>query len=182
MKPIPKRLSGRLLVAKPNLLDPNFMHSIVFVARHGKDGALGFILNRPLGTTVAEIVGLKETALFTRVPVFMGGPVGGGRLAVVVFEKKPERSSIRALLGIPVDRLEKFMDKPNSWVFAFHGYSGWGAGQLERELREDSWEVREADPIVFDSRFIRGLWPFLISNDDRWRVLIDYIPRNVEMN
>jgi putative transcriptional regulator len=184
VKSIPKRLTGRLLVAKPDLLDPNFLQSIVFVARHGKEGALGFILNRPLGVSLAEMAAPKEYVqpYFKRVPVFSGGPVGGGRLAVVVFKEVAKRRAVRAMLGVPVDRIERYVDKPGSWVLAFHGYSGWDAGQLERELLDDSWDVREMDPVVFDSRFIKGLWPFLIAKDDRWRVMMDYIPRDVERN
>ncbi len=184
MKSIPKKLAGRLLIAKPDLLDPNFMQSIVYLARHDEKGALGFILNRPLSVSLAEVAGGDQPIepCFKQIPVLLGGPVGGGRLAVIVFTQSPKRRSIRALLGVPVKRIKEYVGKPGAWVRAFHGHAGWDAGQLERELREGSWEVLHPEPAAFDARFIGGLWPFLITNDNRWRALVDFIPREVERN
>lgn len=184
MKSTPARLTGRLLVARPELLDPNFSKSIVFLARHGAQGALGFILNRPIGVTLDEAIAGHENklAVYKRVPVLRGGPVGGNRLAIIVFKSSPKGRAIRALLGMPVQRLAGFIDKPGTWVRAFQGYAGWDAGQLEREIREGSWEIHPADPFALDPRFAHGLWPFLITGDNRWRHFADFIPPEVERN
>lgn len=184
MKSFPARLTGRLLVARPDLVDPNFVQSIIFLARHDKEGALGFILNRPIGVNLDEATQceLEDRHAFQRIPVLRGGPVGGDRLAVIVFEMTPSGRGIRSLLGLPVERIRRYLDKPNAWVRAFNGYAGWASGQLERELREGSWEIHRADPAAFDPRFARGLWPFLIARDNRWRFLQEFIPPDVERN
>lgn len=179
-----KLLTGRLLVARPELMDPNFFQSIVFIARHDDEGALGFVLNRPVGSSLADCLGKSETPLhfFNKIPVLRGGPVGANRLAVVVFEHAMQRKAIRVRLGLPMEQLEAHLGKPNTWIYAFHGYAGWDAGQLEREIREGSWSVRRSDPVVLNLRVAAGLWPFLISGDDRWRSLLEYLPEESERN
>src|SRR5215468_4080671 len=80
-------LAGSLLVAHPNMLDPNFRRTVLFVSEHDpKEGALGVIINRPLDRPVAELVtGTPPTGL-ADVPVFLGGPVGKNQLMFAAFE------------------------------------------------------------------------------------------------
>ncbi|HMP76521.1 MAG TPA: YqgE/AlgH family protein [Kiritimatiellia bacterium] len=183
MAKTPKSLKGKLLVARPGLIDPNFAQTIVYMVEHSPEGALGFVLNRPVGASLADCVSEESTLPFFReVPVLQGGPVHGGRIAVVVFVKPPRAKSVRALCGMDVDQLQRFIGNPRAWVRAFHGYAGWDAGQLERELTEDSWLVRPVDPTVFDPRIAPGLWSFLLSGDDRWRALVDYLPKESDRN
>jgi putative transcriptional regulator len=70
-------LAGSLLVAHPNMLDPNFRRTVLFVSQHDpNEGALGVIINRPLDTQVADLVTETPPAALAEVPVFLGGPVG----------------------------------------------------------------------------------------------------------
>lgn len=179
----PKSLRGRFLIARPGLTDPHFAQSIVFLAEHNEEGALGFILNRPLRATLADCaVEIDILPSFDRIPMLHGGPVGGKRIAVVVFTLTPKQRRLRALYGLSARHLDAWLDRPDTWVRGFLGCAGWDAGQLEREIREDSWLVLPADPAALHPRLASGLWPFLISGDNRWRALIDYLPEETDRN
>ncbi len=150
---------GRLLVASPALLDPNFERTVILMLEHAVEGALGLVLNRPSGIDVAD--GFEAWADWSRPPacLFVGGPV------------QPEAAFCVALVGdgdtpaIPTDGLAPIvarlavadLERTPMWIPAeieaariFCGYAGWTGGQLERELREDAWFVVDAaDDDVF---------------------------------
>ena len=77
----PQNLAGSLLIAHPNMLDPNFRRAILFVSAHDpSDGAMGVILNRPLDKHVSDLVSETPPEGLADVPVFLGGPVGKNQL------------------------------------------------------------------------------------------------------
>lgn len=68
-------LAGHLLLAIPSLRDPNFSRSVVFMAAHSaEEGAFGYVLNRPLGQRVADLLPDQELGALGQIPVFVGGP------------------------------------------------------------------------------------------------------------
>jgi len=82
-----RNFSGSLLVAHPNMVDPNFRRTVLFVSEHEpNDGALGVIINRPLDRPVTELVSGTPPAGLADVPVFLGGPVGKNQLMFAAFE------------------------------------------------------------------------------------------------
>src|SRR5919206_4965943 len=82
-----RNFAGSLLVAHPNMLDPNFRRTVLFVSEHEpNEGALGVIINRPLDRPVAELVSDGPPAELADVPVFLGGPVGKNQLMFAAFE------------------------------------------------------------------------------------------------
>lgn len=137
-----RSLQGRLLVATPSLGDPNFARSVVLVAEHGPDGAMGLILNRPLGVTVREAVPILGEFVADDEAVHQGGPVqpeavmalgdfvDGARAAVIAF----------GTVGfLPADADETLDPATVVRARVFAGYAGWGPGQLEDELEEEAW-------------------------------------------
>src|SRR5262252_6894735 len=86
-KQLSRNFAGSLLVAHPNMLDPNFRRTVLFVSEHDpNEGALGVIINRPFDKPVTELVsGMPPTGL-ADVPVFLGGPVGKSQLMFAAFE------------------------------------------------------------------------------------------------
>src|SRR5712664_3670132 len=83
----PRSLAGSLLVAHPNMLDPNFRRTVLFISAHDpNDGALGVIINRPLEKQVADLVTDVPPEGLADVPVFLGGPVGKNQLIFAAFE------------------------------------------------------------------------------------------------
>lgn len=142
--------TGKLLVANPEMRDPNFYRTVVLLFEHGEEGALGTVLNRPTDELVAEHVPAWSEKLADPPVVFVGGPVRN-EIAVGVAEwsDPPQHwSALFSDIGF-VD----LTDPPDAEtapqrVRVFSGYSGWDAGQLEVELAVDSWFV--VDPIVDD--------------------------------
>jgi putative transcriptional regulator len=147
-------LTGRLLVATPELGDGTFERSVVLLLDHDEEGALGVVINRPTPVGVAEVLPTWQPLATEPGVLFQGGPValdsalglavvpGGdedvepvgwrrvvGRLGLVDLDAPPE------VLAADVVRLR---------IFA--GYAGWGAGQLEEELRQGAWYVVPAHP------------------------------------
>src|ERR1700720_49974 len=83
----PRSFAGSFLVAHPNMLDPNFRRSVLFISAHDpNDGALGVIINRPLDKHVSDLVNELPPVGLADVPVFLGGPVGKNQLMFASFE------------------------------------------------------------------------------------------------
>ena len=147
---------GKLLIAKPELSDPNFASSVVLIVRYDDEkGAVGLILNRrtnvPLSKVLPDVKGAKDD------PVFQGGPVEtSSAQALIRSNEKPEDAS-RVLSDVYAsgskDVIEKMVSSgANSSQFRLYaGYAGWAPGQLEREIEVGGWSVLRANTkIVFD--------------------------------
>src|SRR5260370_5405950 len=82
----PRSLAGSLLVAHPNMLDPNFRRAVLFISAHDPDdGAIGVIINRPLDKSLSDLVTETPPQNLAGVPVFFGGPVGDNQLMLAAF-------------------------------------------------------------------------------------------------
>src|SRR4051794_15449029 len=126
---IPLSLAGSLLVAHPNMLDPNFRRSVLFISAHdANDGALGVILNRPLEKEVGDLVTETPPDGLAHLPVFLGGPVGKNQLMFAAFEwHKGEGLKLNHSVDLE-EANERVVADPGS-IRAFVGYAGWSAGQ-----------------------------------------------------
>ncbi|MBM3671214.1 MAG: YqgE/AlgH family protein [Actinobacteria bacterium] len=143
-------VKGRLLVATPELEDPNFFRTVMLMLDHTEEGALGVVLNRPTTASVSEP--LPEWASIAAEPavVFVGGPVqpeaaiGIGRRAGT-----GEPDGFATLFGelgtVDLERPPTAVAPPVDRLRVFAGYAGWAPGQLERELAADGWFVVESD-------------------------------------
>ena len=149
-------LTGRLLVATPMLGDPNFDRTVVLLIEHSPEGALGVVLNRP--GTMDVVDALPQWGDLAAEPpvLFSGGPVQGnaivglGEVADGPGPVPPTDDSWRPLIG-PVGTVNLDMDPDGGdaqlrRVRLFAGYAGWGAGQLEGEIKARAWFVVEAHP------------------------------------
>ncbi len=140
-------LRGKLLIASPALSDPNFARSVVLLAEHTTDGAMGLVLNRPSDAEVAVAVGELGGIVAPGDVVYEGGPVQTSAVMVLAEFNDPEASAAVVLgdvgflpsAGDPGDLADGLR---RTRVFA--GHSGWGPGQLDAELEEGSWIVVEA--------------------------------------
>jgi putative transcriptional regulator len=160
-------LQGRLLVATPDLRDPNFDRTVVLLLEHGPDGALGVVLNRPGETEVQEVLpGWSDTTPEPAV-VFSGGPVQP--TAVIALGRV--REGVEPTVATPLADDLATVDLEADPALAagelgalriFAGYSGWSPGQLEGELAAGGWFVLE--PEAQD--------PFTAAPDQLWRVVL----------
>jgi len=155
-----ENLSGELVVAGPTLSDPNFWHTVVFIAEHNGTGAFGLVVNRPVGrlpiATLIEAAGVPEPDVEGDVGVYYGGPVES-ELGFVLHStdyadettvKVNERFALSS--GLEILRALAEAAGPERSLFAL-GYAGWGAGQLESEIRRGDWYTIPADEaLIYD--------------------------------
>jgi putative transcriptional regulator len=145
--------SGRLLVAAPALTEPTFARTVILLLQHSpEDGALGVVLNRPSGTSVAEV--LPAWTALTRDPalVFEGGPVQP-QAAICLGRARPGGPAspayavLAGVLGtVDLDASPDELAATIEQVRIFAGYAGWSPAQLEGEVEEGSWWVLDALP------------------------------------
>lgn len=142
------RLKAHLLVASPGLYDPNFRKTVVLLAEHNEEGALGLVLNHPAEVTVHETVPPLASATDASDLLFIGGPVQPTDVVILADLGDPQRLDLPIMdgIGILTGILEDDALEGARAVRVFAGYSGWGPGQLERELTEDSWLTLPAIP------------------------------------
>jgi putative transcriptional regulator len=144
--PPPGLGAGRLLVATPRLVDPNFERSVVLVLDHDDAGSLGVVLNRPSPVPVDDVL-TGWGHLADEPPVlFHGGPVStDSALAVATLTGDQEPVGFRRLFDrtgiVDLDTPTELLEAAVSGLRIFAGYAGWGGGQLAGEIEEGSWYV-----------------------------------------
>lgn len=142
-------LTPGLLLAMPQLEDPNFQRSVVLLCRHGEDGALGFIVNRPLEIPAGELLELdSEEAIDLPLTVWEGGPVNQERGWLLCRDEPTEGETLNVCEGIFMSssqaHLKSVLDgdprhcEPDRSRLLL-GYAGWGPGQLDNELAASAW-------------------------------------------
>jgi putative transcriptional regulator len=153
-------LAGQLLVASTSMGDPRFAHTVIFMARHDKNGAFGIVINKPVGerplASLLETLGEKETGVEGNVRIFAGGPVQP-EVGFVVHSadyRRAETIVVDARVAVTSTReiLRDIAHKqgPQKSLLAF-GYAGWGAGQLDGEMAQRAWFTAEEDvDLIFD--------------------------------
>ncbi len=153
-------LAGQLLVAAPEMGDPRFYHAVILMVRHDPNGALGIIVNRPIGerslASLLESLGEKDTEAVGSVRIFAGGPVQPEigfvlhstdyhRPATVDIDGRVAMTSSPQVLRDIGNR-----QGPSKSLVAF-GYAGWRSGQLEGEVGQRAWLTAEDDEtLLFD--------------------------------
>ncbi|HUQ23335.1 MAG TPA: YqgE/AlgH family protein [Gaiellaceae bacterium] len=171
-------LRGRLLVAAPILHDPNFHRTVVLVAEHGEEGAMGLVLNRPTDTPVADALP-ELVPLAGKDPVYVGGPVALESVLAIAELDDPEDAS--ELLFGTVGFVQE-PDVPVARGRVYVGYAGWSAGQLEEELEGESWFVvpAEADDVFSDDP--DGLWSAVLRRQGGSYALLALMPPDPSLN
>lgn len=159
-------LAGRLLVATPQLRDPNFVRTVVLLLEASAEGAVGVVLNRPSEVPVESVLPHWADAVTGSGVLHQGGPVGlDGALGVALADGRPVGfrpvQPGRGHLGLGLLDLDVPHERVADALHAlrvFAGYSGWGAGQLEDELEEGAWYVVPAEPADVFTDEPQGLW------------------------
>ncbi len=157
--------AGRLLVATPDLPDPNFAHAVVLLIEHNDEGAFGVIVNRPSDVPLASALPGWEQLAADPPQVFVGGPVQQdgavalGRAHAGAALAKDVLPSV-GVVDLEQDPVLAGVDLETVRVFA--GYAGWSPGQLESEIADGGWFVVDAEPAdVFSD-----------DPDDLWRTVL----------
>lgn len=171
----PKPAKGVLLVASPDLGDPNFARSVVLLLEYGQGGAVGVIVNRKTSIRLAALV--PEVDALKRRPdtVFLGGPVLWNALLVLVRSAKAPAGSERVLGDVHVltgrDAVRRTLGSsvPAARLRAYAGHAGWGAGQLDGEIERGDWLVVPGTADVVFASDPAAVWPALIERaEGQW--------------
>ena len=177
---------GKILISEPFLPDTFFNRSIVYLTDHSAQGSVGFILNKKLDLNISSAVagfeGWNEN-------INMGGPVAPDTLHYLhnLGDLVPNSVLIEDNIywGGDIDTIRKLIleEKINhSQIRFFLGYSGWSAGQLERELKEDSWIIaRVKAEIIMNNRGENTWKGVLRSFKNKYRIWADF-PDSPDMN
>jgi putative transcriptional regulator len=154
---------GRFLIAKPQVAG-FFAESVIVLVDHADTGSLGLIVNRPIESTLAELVPELESARGHDEPAFLGGPVSTDQMILLVHSATPPRGAEAVVDSVFVsgsrDTLRSLLEKPKKDVElrAYVGYAGWAPGQLEAEIARGDWLVAQGDAASVFTRSPDALW------------------------
>ena len=154
-------LAGQVLIAMPGLPDPEFANSVVYLCAHTEEGAMGIIINRPLARpSFADLLVQLEVdpkPPARAIALCKGGPVDHGRGFVLHTADWTGDGSLRVdcdvALTASLDVLKAIATGggPREGILAL-GYANWGPGQLDDEIKQNSWINASADPdLLFDA-------------------------------
>lgn len=136
-----KSLEGHLLVARPELTDLNFRHTVLLMLDHSDEGAAGLVLNRPTRATLVQLVEqvLEQSTDWDK-QIHLGGPVPGPLLVLHAMEAYSDRRILDGLYStVEPDQIRAILEERLEPSLFLANYSGWGPGQLESEIEADSW-------------------------------------------
>lgn len=166
--PSQSSLSGQLLVAMPQMSDPRFARSVVYLCAHSSDGAMGLVVNRLIDSltfsSLLSQLGVEAEGEPADMPVHFGGPVESSRGFVLHTSDYLQDSTLviddEIALTATVDVLKAIArgSGPRHRVLAL-GYAGWAPGQLDAEIQANGWLLVPADlDLVFG-----------VENDSKWQ-------------
>jgi len=166
------KLSGKFLVATPQMLDPRFARAVIYVCNHDKDGAMGLVINKTKDMPLSKMlnhIGIDGQVKVADSPVLSGGPVDTNRGFVL---HSPDFKNLNNSLKLSdtlmmtstKDVLESLVadHAPDKAVLAV-GYAGWSDGQLERELQNNAWLVVDGDEALIFDTDMDGKWTKALS-------------------
>jgi putative transcriptional regulator len=171
------------LIATPALKSPQFRKTILFLSYHSpKDGALGFVLNRPLQKTVGEMFFSNSAEVFASIPLFYGGPVSPDAVCVASIKWIDQPQAVKFQ---PFFNLSEPIDLPPErlqGLRAFAGHSGWYGGQLEGEIARKSWFVLPPNRNLIDMPNPASAWKDALCKMNPILKLLVEIPDDPSLN
>lgn len=158
---------GKFLVANESLSDPNFRETVILLLEYEAGGALGVVINRPTGVTLATLLPDVEELSGRADMAFVGGPVAPDRMILLIRAQAPPEASARVLDGVfitsSLDVLRDMSrDAGDARRFrAYVGYTGWAPQQLDAEIARGDWSVLQGEPGSVFATDPGRVWPEL---------------------
>lgn len=178
---------GKLILADPRLKAPEFFQSVILIAEHSATGgAMGYILNRPIGRSVGELLGGdvlsdEQRERLGELPVFLGGPVSTEHLTFSALGWSEADDALQYTTHLSA--AEAVMHEMEGFhIRAFVGYAGWSEGQLELEMAERSWIPRDPEREVVDPSLAEDLWKTLLRDLGPYNRLVADEPDELGLN
>jgi putative transcriptional regulator len=182
-------LQGQLLIASQDLLDPNFAKTVVLIAVHGEEGALGLIVNRESSMSLQQVwTQVSQSTCLREGNVRQGGPVTGTLMAL--HDQRPLANLVVTddlFVATELSAMELLAASDEGEAIFYIGHSGWGPGQLENELADGSWLVLPATPeYVFGEFDTLAAWKHAMTEFGRRQVQafvpIKHVPEDPRAN
>jgi putative transcriptional regulator len=156
----PGSLKGQFLIAMPTLMDPNFSMTITYICEHTAGGALGLVINRVhpslCGKDLFEELKIAYIPQFQSIPIHIGGPVHMGEVFILHGQPLDWEGSLGVSAGLALSNTRDILEAiavgrgPQSFIIAL-GCAGWGADQLEGEIKANTWLTSPAfEDIIFE--------------------------------
>ncbi len=172
--------AGSLLLSHPAMGDANFRRSVVLMSAHSAEGAMGVVLNRPMGKRLGELNGEFALGPLAGVALFQGGPVQPEQMLLAAWQARSD--GFRLHFGIEPDKAAQLLTEDGTQVRAFLGYSGWSAGQLENEMKHNAWIISDVPEDLLALAADDALWRTVLGRvGAEWRLLADE-PEHPEQN
>ena len=178
-------LRGQLLVAAPTLLDPNFVRTVVLIAEHGDEGAMGVVLNRPGELEVADAAPVLRDLVEPGAVVHVGGPVQPTGVVIVGQFNDPDSAAVKVFDDVGFVAGEPDFDELSTELRrarVFAGLAGWSPGQLEAEIEREDWILEPAvDGDVFTDE-PEALWSTVLERKGGSFTLLARMPLDPSLN
>lgn len=180
-------LTGTLLLAHPKLKDPHFNKSVILVTSHHttleNSGATGVVLNHPLGVSLGDVQANARATNLADVPLFYGGPVSTSQVILTGWQWLEHTRMFKLYFGISGEvATEMKLMFPELHLRAFLGYSGWGAGQIEQEVKANAWLTTPLQSILNNTGFEKQMWFHLMSTTNPLMLVLNSSPEDVLVN
>jgi len=181
-----KFLKGQLLLDSGELRGSFFQRSVVLICQHDAEGAFGLMLNRGAGSNVGEMIVADLPEPLKACPLYLGGPVQPSALSFLHTDAfVPDANVIPNLsLGHSLDGLLEIGESfsPTRKIKMFAGYAGWSSGQLEEEMKRNSWLTHPASlELVFDTDPAQ-LWQSILRQKGWKYKLLAQTPEDLSLN
>src|SRR5215212_854352 len=178
-------LRGKLLVASPALVDPNFARTVVLITEHNDEGAMGIVLNRPSELSVGEAAPELVDVAGSGSAVYVGGPVQPQALVLLGEFTDLDAAAWIIVADVGLASADYQLEELAGAVRrgrVYAGYSGWGAGQLEAEMEVDSWIVEPPLPKELFPDDPATLWSDVLARKGGQYSLLARMPEDPSQN
>jgi len=179
-------LTGRLLVATPQIEEGIFHRSVVLILQHGADGAQGVVLNKPLEAEIDKVLPGWGEHVSVPQTLYQGGPVQVDSALGLVAIGSGTPTSVQKLFGrvglVDLDAMPGLVAPELDGVRIFVGYAGWSPGQLETELAMGSWYAVDAATEDAFSRAPGDLWRAVLARQDGQLSWVALLPEDPSIN
>lgn len=181
-----KPQKGRLLISEPSMGDINFKRAVILLTEHNESESIGFVLNQPTKISINDLI---SNFPYFDSPVHIGGPVQRETLhfvhslgdkidgSIKIGEELYWSGNFKTLKQLVSDKAIY-----TSQIRFFAGYSGWGAGQLDKELAEQSWIVAPGNCEIALRQNNNELWKSFISKMDKDYAIWSNMPDDPSLN
>jgi putative transcriptional regulator len=178
--------AAKLLVASPDLEDPNFQRTVVLVAEHNPEGAMGVVLNRRTDTSVGEASPSLSRLVDGEDLIHVGGPVQPNGVVVLAEFDDPDRAASVVIGDVGFVAAGSDLEDVGGVVRrarVFAGHAGWGPGQLDAELDDEGWiVVSQPSPDEIFTESPEGLWSAVLERKGGRYALVARMPEDLSVN